>query len=118
MKSLSGLHPGIAPTPPAPSRSSSVREHVPTPVDTTLKTVPPTREELAAAARALQEQLAAMPGGDREVTLLYEEEERVLVVEIRDRDTGRLLQQFPPEILLNQDRQHADLLGTVIDRRI
>jgi uncharacterized FlaG/YvyC family protein len=70
-----------------------------------------------AALRRLQEQLRDLPGREREARLLYEEEDHSYVVEIRDKETGALLQTFPPENLLNQGQRPADLLGTVIDRR-
>lgn len=77
----------------------------------------PTRQDFEAAVTELQGQLDVMPGGEREVRLLFEQEDNTYIVEIRDKETGDLIQKFPPENLLNPDRSSADLLGTVVDRR-
>jgi uncharacterized FlaG/YvyC family protein len=123
MKSMSGIQGGLAPVPPTAAEPREPSPAAPAPSGSSApehgvtETAQPTREELEAAAAALNDQLAALPGGDREARLLYEEEAGTFVVEIRDRESGELIQQFPPEILLNQGRQAADLLGTVVDRR-
>ena len=127
MKSMTGIPGGAAPLPPAgveprepvspaPATSASPAHQTPPPAAPSEPAVP-TRAELEAAAAELREQLAELPGADREVNLLYEEEKRTFVVEIRDKESGELIQQFPPEILLNPGRNPADLLGTVVDRR-
>jgi len=73
--------------------------------------------DLAAAITRLQETLASLPGPEREVHLLYEDEDQSFVVEVRDKQSGDLISRFPPEKLLNHGTRPADLLGTVIDRR-
>ncbi len=74
-------------------------------------------EDLVAATDRLEETLDRLPGPQREVHLLFEEQDRSYVVEVRDKRDGHLIQRFPPEKLLNQGIGPADLLGTVIDRR-
>ncbi|HRY41419.1 MAG TPA: flagellar protein FlaG [Candidatus Krumholzibacteria bacterium] len=76
----------------------------------------PTLEQLEGAVAELQESLDRLPGGERDVRLLYEEQDHSFVIEIRDKETGKLIQKFPPENLLNPSRGPADLLGTMIDR--
>ena len=78
--------------------------------------LPPTRAEMEAVVADLRESLARLPGGERDVRLRYDEQDQTFAIEIRDRESGELIQTFPPENLLNQPRRAADLLGTVIDR--
>ncbi len=128
MKSITGIPGGTAPVPPpvveprepvssVPATSESTNPQAPPLSPAPAEPRTPTREEMDAGVEKLREQLADLPGGDREVNLLYEEEDHTFVVEIRDKESGELIQQFPPEIVLNQDQQSADLLGTVVDRR-
>lgn len=123
MKSVPGIQGGVVPSPPAvvepresPSEAPAVSGNPPPSTSSRESTrIPP--EDLAAAVTRLEEQLRQLPGGEREVHLLFEPENQMYSVEIRDKESGELLQSFPPEKLLNQDRRPADLLGTVIDRR-
>lgn len=78
---------------------------------------PAGRQELEAALRDLREAMANLPGGEREVNILYRSEDRSYLIEIRNKETGALLQTFPPENLLNLSRRSADLLGVLIDRQ-
>ncbi len=129
MKTVPGIQSGIAATPPggveatAPSVSSSaVSKHpesytnqAPAPADAVAE---PSPEDIETAVAQLQESLSEMPGGgEREARLLFDERSGSYLVEIRDKESGELLQSFPPEKLLNRDRHPADVLGTVIDRR-
>jgi len=137
MKSLTGIPGGVAPSPPAgvepreprsqapavsgeasPARYHSFQSHLATRSGTT-PTAPAgiPGEELTAAAERLEETLARLPGPEREVHLLFEEERGDFAVEVRDKRSGDVIQRFPPEKLLNQGLGSADLLGTVIDRR-
>jgi uncharacterized FlaG/YvyC family protein len=78
----------------------------------------PVSQELAAGAEELQRRLDRMPGGgEREARLLYEQRDGTFIVEIRDKETGELVQSYPAENSLNRTPSAADLLGTVIDRR-
>ena len=119
MKSMSGIPGGATPTPPVgvearePVSSAPVVSDNPAPEAKPA----PSREDFEVAVAEVQDQLDAMPGGEREVRLLFEQEDNSYVVEIRDKETGDLIQKFPPENLLNPDRSSADLLGTVVDRR-
>lgn len=123
MKSMTGIQGGVAPSPPAVVEPRESVSQAPAVSETTTphpEPTSPTRvspEELAAAVSRLEDQLRHLPGGEREVHLLFEPEDQMYSVEIRDKESGQLLQSFPPEKLLNQDRRPADLLGTVIDRR-
>ncbi len=137
MKSLTGIPGGIAPSPPAgvepreprsqapvvsaaesPARYHSFQSDRPAGSDPARSTPPGAPgEELAAAAERLEETLARLPGPQREVHLLFEEEHGEFAVEVRDKQSGDLIQRFPPEKLLNQGLGAADALGTVIDRR-
>ena len=65
----------------------------------------------------LQQTLSRLPGSNREARLRFEDQDQSYVVEILDLDSGKVIQQYPPEKLLNQSPRPADLLGTVIDRR-
>ena len=105
------------PVSPAPAASGKATPQAPSPAPVATEPPAPSQAELEAAVAELREQLAHLPGAEREVNLLYAEEERTFVVEIRDKETGDLIQQFPPEILLNPGRNPADPLGTVVDRR-
>ena len=118
MKSMSGIPGGTAPTPPAGVEAREAVSSTPVVSENPAPQVKPapSREELEAAVTELQNQLDAMPGGEREVRLLFDQEDNSYVVEIRDKETGELIQKFPPENLLNPDRSSADLLGTVVDR--
>lgn len=73
------------------------------------------QSELEAAVQELGEAMADLPGGAREVNLLYEPEDHSYLIEIRNKETGVILQTFPPENLLNLRRRSADLLGVLID---
>lgn len=69
-------------------------------------------------AEEQQRRLDRLPGGgEREARLLYEQQDRLFIVEIRDKETGEIVQTFPAEKGLNRTPSAADLLGTVIDRR-
>jgi uncharacterized FlaG/YvyC family protein len=130
MKTLTGIPGGIAPRPPVsvdpgePLRSvasasgeASVVDGpaaVPTPAPETDATQ---ANDLAGAVARLRDAIDQLPGPEREVELLYENDPGEYVVEIRNKESGELLQRFPPEKLLNHRRDPADLLGTVIDRR-
>ena len=72
-------------------------------------------EELEAAVRDLSDAIARLPGSSREVHLLFMPEDRTYLIEIRNKDTGAVVQTFPPEILLNLGRRSADLLGVLLD---
>ena len=131
MKTVPGIQSGIAATPPggveatAPSVSSSaVSKHSEShtnqapPPAVAGAVAEPSPEDIETAVAQLQESLSEMPGGgEREARLLFDERSGSYLVEIRDKESGELLQSFPPEKLLNRDRHPADVLGTVIDRR-
>jgi hypothetical protein len=125
MSNPSGIHAPAAPVPRVAGRARdqlAVTTASPSPSAASSPSTPPSTAPASHAgpegvADRLGERLAALPGSDREVTILYDEEESAYVVEIRDRETGQLLQRFPPEIFLNQPPRPADLLGRVIDRR-
>jgi len=72
--------------------------------------------DLQAAVAELQEALDRSSEPNRDVELNFRDDGQY-VVEIRHRKDGRLLQQFPPENLLNRKGPAADLVGTVIDRK-
>ena len=78
---------------------------------------PATRQEIEAAVQDLRKAMRILPGGERDVHLLYELEDQSYLIEIRNKETGALLQTFPPENLLNLSRRSADLLGVLIDRQ-
>ncbi len=138
MKTLTGIPGGVAPSPPAGVEPREPRSQAPVvsgeasaapyhsfqPVRPAGPPVqPPSRrdaapdDEVAAAAERLAEALSQLPGPEREVHLLFEQEGQDYVVEVRDKRSGDVIQRFPPEKLLNQGLGSADLLGTVIDRR-
>lgn len=75
-----------------------------------------TDEQYATAVAELQKALDEVDGPARDVDLRFDDEGDY-VVEIRRRDDGVVIQQFPPENLLNPGPSPADLLGTVVDRR-
>ncbi len=85
------------------------------PADATASNTPD-RAEIEAAITELREAMSRLPGGEREVTLQFEPEDHSYLVEIRNKETGAILQTFPPENLLNLRRRSADLLGVLIDR--
>jgi len=98
----------------APSSTSPQVE-----ISTTQVTEPPppaTRQEIETAVQDLRDAMRHLPGGERDVQLLYEPEDQSFLIEIRKKETGELLQTFPPENLLNLSRRSADLLGVLIDR--
>jgi uncharacterized FlaG/YvyC family protein len=78
---------------------------------------PTSREEIETAVEELRAAMRTLPGAEREVLLLFEPEDRSYLIEVRNKETGALLQTFPPENLLNLRRRSADLLGVLIDRR-
>jgi uncharacterized FlaG/YvyC family protein len=75
-----------------------------------------TRQEIEVAIQDLQEAVSSLPGASREVNLLYKQEDQSYLIEIKNKETGAVLQTFPPENLLNLSRRSADLLGVLIDR--
>ena len=77
---------------------------------------PPSRQDIDIALAELRDAMARLPGSDREVSLHYQPEDHSYLVEIRNKETGAILQTFPPENLLNLWRRSADLLGVLIDR--
>ncbi len=74
------------------------------------------QQEYQPAIDDLQTALEQAGGSPREASLRFKDDGSY-VVEIRAKDDGRLLQEFPAENLLNCHASPADLLGTVIDRR-
>ncbi len=123
MKSLTGINGGVAPQPPV-----AVETRVPTPEPATTsgqtasppssgdKVAPLTREAMEAAVAELQVSLDRVPGSGREAKILYNKEDRTFLVEIRNKETGEVIQSYPPENLLNPAHASADLVGTVVDR--
>lgn len=113
----------VDPRAPAGSQTASQPASVPVAGSTTTAPGPAqlenpiqfTQPELEAAVQELGEAMADLPGGEREVSLLYEPEDHSYLIEIRNKETGALLQTFPPENLLNLRRRSADLLGVLID---
>jgi uncharacterized FlaG/YvyC family protein len=75
------------------------------------------RQDLEDAVAQLGAAMAKLPGGERVVQLLYEEEDHSYIIEIRDKESGVLVQTFPPEKLLNLRGHPAEMLGVLIDRR-
>jgi len=73
-------------------------------------------EDLVAVGTELVERLRGALGDDHVVSLRLEEEIDTYVVEVRQRDSGELIRQFPPEKILNMRRYLDELVGTVIDR--
>lgn len=97
--------------------SSSSSPQVETTRPQNVDTPPPvTREEIEAAVAELRDAVRTLPGSERDVLLLFEPEDQSFLIEIRNKETGALLQTFPPENLLNLRRRSADLLGVLIDR--
>jgi len=124
MKSLTGINGGVAPQPPVAPES---RAPAPEPETTSGQPASPpkggdevaplTREAIEKAVAELQTSLDRIPGGSgREAKVLYNKEDRTFLVEIRDKETGEVIQSYPPENLLNPSHASADLLGTVVDR--
>jgi uncharacterized FlaG/YvyC family protein len=127
MKSLTGISGGVAPQPPAGAEPTGKTPQVPVvseehaqhndDIASTAQSSPPSVEDMESAVTELQQTLSRLPGSNREARLRFEDQDQSYVVEILDLDSGKVIQQYPPEKLLNQSPRPADLLGTVIDRR-
>ena len=52
-----------------------------------------------------------------DVGLAYREGVDDPVVEVRDRESGELLAQFPPESVLTMCQRMREFLGTLLDRK-
>jgi uncharacterized FlaG/YvyC family protein len=52
-----------------------------------------------------------------DVGLAYREDVDDPVVEVRDRESGELLAQFPPESVLTMRQRMREFLGTLLDRK-
>ena len=59
----------------------------------------PNEEDAQLATELLSDSLADSP--DLEVNWRYDREKRVLIVEVKDRNTGEVVRQMPPEDILN-----------------
>jgi uncharacterized FlaG/YvyC family protein len=121
MTTFTGIQGGVAPpapaTAPVGSDAAAALSGAAAPA-TTAADAAATGQELEAAIQALREAVARLPDNAREVQLRHDATDGSYVVEVRDRKSGRLVQAFPPEILLNRYRRSADLLGVLIDRRL
>ncbi|PJA77229.1 hypothetical protein CO151_00015 [bacterium CG_4_9_14_3_um_filter_65_15] len=78
------------------------------------KAVPTDQEDMAALAKELAQNLESL-GQGHTVAFREDEETGADIVEIRDRN-GEVLNQFPPEKILNLRKVLADLSGVVINR--
>jgi uncharacterized FlaG/YvyC family protein len=50
-----------------------------------------------------------------EVGLAYRDDTDEPVVEVRDRESGELLAQFPPETIIHMRQQMREFLGMMLD---
>jgi uncharacterized FlaG/YvyC family protein len=127
MSTLTGIQSGTAAPRPVAGEPREQRSAEPAPSSTSpqveISTTkvpehppPATRQEIESAVQDLRDAMRHLPGGERDVQLLYEPEDQSFLIEIRNKETGALLQTFPPENLLNLSRRSADLLGVLIDR--
>ncbi len=129
MSTLSGIPSGVAPptavavpateptsASPGPRLESAPGPGSPAAADSPGAPAPYTRQEIESAVQELRDAMSRLPVAEREVHLLYEPEDNSYIVEIRNKETGALVQTFPPENLLNLRRRSADLLGVLIDR--
>lgn len=78
------------------------------------KATPADREDMDALATELAQNLETL-GQGHTVAFREDEDTGAPIVEIRDRN-GEVLNQFPPEIILNLRKVLADLSGVVINR--
>jgi uncharacterized FlaG/YvyC family protein len=51
------------------------------------------------------------------VNLVYKEEASVYVVEVRDKESGEIVRQFPPKELVLLRQRTQELLGKLVDRK-
>jgi uncharacterized FlaG/YvyC family protein len=130
MSTVTGIQSGSASPPPAaveprvaPGTGTALSAHSSSSpqVETTSPQAPdaPTPasgEEIETAVEELRAAMRALPGAEREVLLLFQPDDQSYLIEVRNKETGALLQTFPPENLLNLRRRSADLLGVLIDR--
>ena len=101
---VTGVLPASAPTPPAPAEP--VRKALP---------VGPDRDR-ADLEGALRDAARRRYGGrEVAVTLGHDEASGHLVVRVRDRTTGEILGQYPPEELLRFYAMSREQSGSIID---
>ena len=73
---------------------------------------PPTEEEAERAASILKEELSQVP--EVEVDWAFKKEIGQLVVLVRDKETGRVLREIPPEMILKAFG--GDISGLLVDK--
>jgi uncharacterized FlaG/YvyC family protein len=78
----------------------------------------PDTEQLKQLVEELNQILRRAGHSRRQVSLaLKGEEQERYVVEVRDKDTDRVIMQFPPEAMLDFSAKMQDIVGMVIDEK-
>jgi len=96
---------------PAPAVSGPAESQPARPPD------PPPATDVAGAAERIRAELERRLAG-HDVLLRHEESARTVVIEIRDRETGDLVYQIPPEELVSVGARLKELLkatGVLVD---
>ncbi len=75
-------------------------------------------EAVQRAATEIQQTIDQYAKEPRDVATRYDESHRLFVIEIRERDTGELILEYPPEKILNVRDRLDELIGAMIDRKI
>lgn len=69
------------------------------------------------AVAELQQKIDDYAREPREVAMRYDGEHRLVVIEIRDRSSGELIFEYPPEKILNVRDRLDELIGAMLDRK-
>lgn len=105
------LEPGSA-TPSAPRAAPAADRPQPASLS------PPDLATVQRAATEIQQTMDAFAKEPRDVDLRYDDEHRLFVIEIRNRENGELILEYPPEKILNVRDRLDELIGAMIDRKI
>ncbi len=110
----------IAPAPLEPGAATpSAPRAAPAPAPSPPASAPTLdREAVQRAAEDLQQTIDQYAKEPRDVALRYDEPHKLFVIEIRERDSGELILEYPPEKILNVRDRLDELIGAMIDRKI
>jgi hypothetical protein len=105
-------------TPSAPRAAPAADLSRPAPASPPALAPPPDLATVQRAATEIQQTMNTFAKEPRDVDLRYDDDHRLFVIEIRNRENGELILEYPPEKILNVRDRLDELIGAMIDRKI
>jgi uncharacterized FlaG/YvyC family protein len=109
-----------SPTAAAPVEPGAATQYAPRAAPAPEPSKPAPKFDLEAAQRAtadLQQTIDDYAKEPRDVAMRYDDKHDVFVIEIRERESGEMILEFPPEKILNVRDRLDELIGAMIDRK-